>query len=91
MTFPITVEPINGQFAAVLLGAPHVRGQGASQAQAVASLRQEIERRMARGEILSLEIPATGLASLAGKFREDPTLRDICAEAYQQRLAELPE
>ena len=30
-----------------------------------------------------------GLAGLFGKYRDDPTLREICEDAYQERDAEL--
>jgi len=32
-----------------------------------------------------------GLAGLFGKFRDDPTLREICEEAYKERDADIRE
>lgn len=88
MSFPIFVEAINGQFAASLIGAPNVRVVKPNRAQAIAGLKAEIEQRVALGELLSLEIDAVSVSSLAGKYGSDPTLRDICDEAYQLRDAE---
>ena len=88
MTFPVVVEPCDGQFAATLVGAPDVRVVGPTRADAIAALRAEIAHRIGRGELLSLEVDTVGAADLAGKYAEDPTLRQICADAYQRRDAE---
>jgi hypothetical protein len=85
MSFPIFVEAVNGEFAASLIGAPNVRVVKPNRAQAIAGLKAEIQQRVALGELLSLEIEAVSISSLAGKHRSDPTLRQICHEAYQLR------
>ncbi len=33
----------------------------------------------------NIDIDATGLSDIAGKYESDPTLQDICNEAYRQR------
>lgn len=91
MTFPIRVQPDNGRFTAVLLGSPDLRAEGETQLQAIAALRAQIEQGIARGELLALEVQARGVTSLAGRWRDDPALRDICDEAYQLRNSEPPE
>jgi hypothetical protein len=88
MTFPIVVEASDGQFAASLVGVPTVRVVGPTRSQAIDSLKKELEQRVALGELLSLDIEASGISSLAGKYKADPTLRTICEEAYQLRNAE---
>lgn len=88
MTFPIVVEPCDGQFAASLLGEPKVRVVGRTRSQALDALKTEIEHRVAIGEFLSLEIDTIGVTSLAGKYETDPTLRSICDNAYQNRKAD---
>jgi hypothetical protein len=88
MTFPVLVQPVDGQFAATLVGAPDVRATAATRAEALAALEAAIERRLIQGELVALEVGRRGVTGLAGKYRDDPTLRDICAEAYQQRDAE---
>jgi predicted RNase H-like HicB family nuclease len=88
MTFPVLIQPSNGQFAAALVGAPDVRATASTPAEALAALEKVIEQRVAKGELLTLEIGRRGVSGLAGKYRDDPTLRDICEAAYQQRDAE---
>ena len=85
MTFPVLVELSEGRFAATLVGAPQVRVVGSTREEAIAALRAEIAQRVQRGELLTLEIDALGVADFAGKYADDPTLRPICAEAYRQR------
>jgi len=85
MSFTIFVEAVNGEFVASLIGAPSVRVVKPNRAQAIAGLRVEIQQRVARGKLLSIEIDTVGISSLAGKYDSDPTLRHICDEAYQRR------
>lgn len=88
MTFPIVVEPCEGEFAASLLGQAKVRVVRPTRSQALDALKTEIEHRVALGELLSLEIDAVGVSSLAGKYGTDPTLREICDETYKKRDAD---
>lgn len=88
MTFPIVVEANDGQFAASLVGVPNVRVIGPTRSQAIDGLKEELEQRVALGELLSLDIETIGVSSLAGKYEADPTLRTICDEAYQLRDVE---
>ena len=88
MTFPVLVEACDGQFTASPVGVPNVRVVGPTRSQAVDALKAVIEHRIALGELLSLEIDAIGVSSLAGKYNADPTLRTICDDAYQMRDAE---
>jgi hypothetical protein len=88
MTFPVFVEPQNGHFTAVVVGAPSLRATGASQTEALETLREELSRRMAGGQLVVLDVPSEGLAALAGRFKDDPTLREICDEIYRERNAE---
>lgn len=88
MTFPVLVQPVNGQFAASLVGAPDVRATASTPAEAVAALKAALEQRLVQGELVALEVGQRGVSGLAGTFRDDPTLREICDEAYQQRNSE---
>jgi hypothetical protein len=88
MTFPVLVEVHDGQFAASLVGAPDLRVVEPTRAQAIAALEAELQQRVERGELLSLDISVMSVSSLAGKYSDDPTLRDICDQAYQSRDAE---
>ena len=50
-----------------------------------------VEKRVQQGELVALEIGRKGLAGLFGKYRDDPTLQDICDEAYRERDADVRE
>jgi hypothetical protein len=88
MTFSIVVEASDGQFTASLVGVPTVRVIGSTRSQAIDGLKKELEHRVARGELLSLDVETIGVSSLAGKYEADPTLRTICEEAYRLRDTE---
>jgi hypothetical protein len=87
MTFPVSIQPADGQFEATLVGAPDVRATAATREQALAALEAAIESRLDRGELVALEVRRRGLTWLFGKYQSDPTLREICQEAYQARDA----
>ena len=88
MTFPVFVEAGQGRFTAQLVGAPAVQVVGPTRDQALAGLRAAIQERVRTGELTSVEIEPLGISDLAGTYRDDPTLREICAEAYRLRDAE---
>lgn len=88
MSFPVLVESKNGHFMASLVGAPNLSVVGSTRALAIAALKTEIQQRVELGELLSLEVETIGVSNLAGKYRDDPTLQEICEQAYQMRDAE---
>ena len=91
MTFPIVVESSEGQFRASLVGDPGLCVGAPSREAAVAGLKEQLRQRVAQGQLLSLDVDSESVWGLAGKFADDPTLRDICAEAYAARDAERAE
>jgi hypothetical protein len=91
MTFPVIVHPSNGLFEATLVGAPDVRATAPTREEALAALETVIATRLDHGELVALEVRRRGLAELFGKYRDDPTLRDICQEAYAARDADVGE
>lgn len=91
MTFPVIVRPCNGQFQAALIGAPDVRATAATPEEALAALKKTIVKRLDQGELVALELPRRGLAGLFGKYKGDPTLREICDAAYKERDADARE
>jgi predicted RNase H-like HicB family nuclease len=91
MTFPVLIHPADGHFEATLVGAPDVRATASTREQALAALEAAIAGRVERGELVALEVGRRGLAGLFGKYRDDATLREICAEAYRERDADVPE
>ena len=88
MTFPVIVEPYDGQFVAALVGAPTIRAVGPTRDQALATLQADLAQRLAHGELVALEFAPLGVTDLAGTYHADPTLREICAEVYRLRDAE---
>ena len=88
MTFSVMVHTAHGQFEASLVGAPEVRATAPTRAEALAALESVIEKRVEQGELVTLQIGRKGLIGLFGKYRDDPTLQDICDEAYKEREAD---
>ena len=91
MTFPVIVQPSNGQFEATLVGAPDIRATASMREEALAALKTAIAGRLDQGELVALEVRRCGLAGLFGKYRDDPTLREVCEAAYKQRDADMHE
>jgi hypothetical protein len=85
MTFPILVEPYHGQFAAKLVGEEGTRVVRSTRDEALAAMATEIQQRVQRGELVSVEIPRRGVSAVAGRFADDPTLQGICADIYADR------
>jgi hypothetical protein len=85
MTFPVLMEARKGHFAAALVGAPTIRAVGPTRAEALAALQTALAQRLVRGECVSLKLAPLGVSGLAGIYATDPTLRDICLEAYRTR------
>lgn len=91
MTFSVHLESHNGTVTATLLGSPGVRAEGATRDLALERIKGVIDERMRQGEIVQVDVPAPGILGLAGKYANDPSLREICDEAYKARDAERPE
>src|SRR5258708_7785081 len=91
MTFPVFVHPSDGQFEAALVGAPDARATASTREEALATLASAIAKQLDEGELVALEVRRRGLAGLFGKYRDDPTLREICEAAYQDRDGDVRE
>lgn len=85
MTFTAVIAPLENQFTATLVGEPEIRAIGQTREAAVAALKTEVSQRVERGDLISLDVGPIGVASLAGKYKDDPTLEAICAQAYRER------
>ncbi len=85
MTFPITIERCDGQYAAKLVGEHDVRVVRATREEALSAIQGELRQRVERGELVSVEVARGGSSAVAGKFADDPTLQDICEEIHSQR------
>jgi hypothetical protein len=85
MTVPILVEQTDGEFCASLVGAPKLRCTGTTRSEAIAALQSELGQKVATGELVTVEVPLLGVSGLAGRFADDPSLKDICDQIYHQR------
>jgi hypothetical protein len=89
MSFPVFVHQDNGHFVATLIGAPEVRVTAPTREGAIAQMQVALDRRHAAGELVFLEVSTRkGVSAIAGKYRDDPTLKDIREEIYRERDAE---
>lgn len=91
MTFPVVVHLSHGRFEATLVGAPDVSASATTREGALAGLESAIAKRLDEGELVALEVRRRGLSGLFGKYRDDPTLREICETSYRDRDADVCE
>ena len=91
MTVTVLVQQSSGQFSASVVGASALQVLRPSRAEAIAALQRELAAKVAAGELLDLEVQPLGVSGLAGRFRDDRALREICDDIYRQRDAERPQ
>lgn len=91
MTVPVLVQQTNGQFSASLVGSPELRCVRPSRDEALAALQSELARKIADDELVNLEIQPRGVSGLAGRFQNDPDLREIGEQIYRDREAQKPQ
>jgi len=87
MNVPILIQNLDREFTATVIGAPDISAAGATREEAIAGLRQVVQHYVERGEIASIEFD--DWLDLAGKYRDDQMLDEICEEAYRTRDANL--
>jgi hypothetical protein len=85
MTFPISVDQTNGEFVAALVGNATMQAARPTREAAIVALQSVLASQVAAGRLAMVEIPKTGVMALFGKYADDPTLDDICEEAYRER------
>lgn len=91
MEIPIRVEQSDGQFVAYVLGNAEWRASHHTWNGAVAALKTVLTAKIAARELATIEVPFDGWLALAGKYRDDPTLVEICEEIYRERDRERDE
>jgi predicted RNase H-like HicB family nuclease len=89
MEYQIFVEqqPQNG-FVATVLGWPEFVATGHTKQEAVVNVRTAVEERLAKGEVLQLQIEtpqADPWEAMAGRFADDPTWDEYEAELKRIR------
>ena len=85
MTVPVWVEQLNGTFTASVPGVPRVHSENASREKAIDGVRQQLRTGLASGHLVMVDVDFVGVSGLAGTYADDPTLQEICAEAYRLR------
>lgn len=88
MCVTLLVQAANGQFCASLVGLSALKVVRPSRDEAIRDLRSELTAKVAAGELLDLDVSPLGISALAGTFRDDPSLPEICKEIYRERDAE---
>jgi hypothetical protein len=88
MNVPVSIEQQNGVFRATVPGIAEVHAEAATSEQAVSAVTEQLRNRIANGQLVFINIGLVGISGLAGKYKNDPALREICEEAYRLRDAE---
>jgi hypothetical protein len=88
MNVPVKIEQRDGLFRASIPGISEVHAEAVSVDQVVTAVSEQLRKRVETGELVFINVGMIGISGLAGKYRNDPALREICEEAYRQRDAE---
>ena len=85
MVFPVAVQNKEGRFIASLVGDSSLHAERDTAEAAVRALETALQERVTRGELWEARIHPRGLLEMAGTYKDDPDLLEICAEAYRER------
>lgn len=83
-------------FTAAVLGMADCVAEGRTREEAIANAKQVLAERLARGEIVTIEVEAAEIGAVfgatgdvwreqAGRFRDDPTFDEFLAEVERER------
>ncbi len=92
MTYDVLVEEDAGEsYQATILGWPNCRGAGTTREQALEELRTTVQERLAKAEIVKLEIEAPEehpWLKLTGVLKDNPLFDEVQAsiETYRREL-----
>jgi hypothetical protein len=89
MTIPVQVVRQNGAFTASVLGQQQLAATAATHDEALDALRTSLLPQVATGELAFLDLEKSGVASLAGQYKDAPGWQalwdDVVEEAYRHR------
>ncbi len=88
MTIPIQIQTIDDHYVATLVGA-EIRAVETTREQALRTIKAAIAEQVLQGQLQFIEMETDSVASLAGKYENDPTLETISREALHIRDREL--
>lgn len=91
MSLPILIEENENGAHAALLGAPDVAVDAPTREEAIDSLKALLSQTMLNGALIELDLGHVAVSDLAGKYRDDPCLREISDEAFRLRDADSAE
>ena len=81
LTYDVLIEPQeNGGFSPIVIGLPECKAEGTTKEEALTKLRQLLQARLEKAEIVSLEIEPPRKEypwmKFAGMFEDDPQFDD---------------
>jgi hypothetical protein len=90
MAIEVFVERIGkGRFRATSGGAVRARVEARSRDAAIAKLKQHVDKRLRKGELVSVELAAPvqphPLAEFAGMFQDDPIFDEVVKKMAENR------
>ena len=90
MTYEVLVENERERsYTATLLSGPRVSVSGATREEALEKLRETLERRLAKAEVVTIEVDAPRDSNpwvrLAGVYKDHPLFDDLLAEMEADR------
>ncbi len=89
MSILARVRSLHDRFEAYLPADPTIRAEGTTRQEAIQTLRAEVARRYATGELVDLELRTPpSSCEVVGILGHDPTLEELIAEIYRQRDAQ---
>jgi hypothetical protein len=91
MSIPVFIRHSEGQFVATLVGVPEVTVIAPTRDAALTQMQAVLHQQISDGKLVFLDLIPRGFMALAGKYRDDPTLQEICDEIYRQRDLEREE
>jgi hypothetical protein len=95
MTYSVLVEENGGEsFQAIALGLPDCRVVAATRELALTKLRAALVQRLAKAEIVEVEIPQEAQAEhawkrFAGMFEDEPLFDEVLEDIEAQRQADV--
>ena len=85
MKVPVVVETANGHCVASVVGTLDLRASAPTREEAISRLKAVVQDRVSAGAFVMLEVAEPDMMDLFGKYKDDPSLQDICDEAYRLR------
>lgn len=89
MTYKVAVENSQNRYRATVIGWPSCAATGETRDEALSRLREDLDKRLSKVEIVSLEVKGRHpILEFAGVFMDDPDFDEVQAEieAYRREL-----